>query len=246
MHFELDVLQRSESIPVVVDFWAAWCGPCRVLGPIIESLAANANGRWELVKVDTEAHPDLMQHYRIQGIPAVKMFFKREVIAEFTGALPAPQIQAWLDEHIPSPEKEAWLELKENLAWPPNAEQFSIMQERAEEWKGIEDFVEHLWRAQALLNPEDVWNNPPKNLEWNTLWSGFQWWPKNEDPYMRWKLLWQEMKWEDLIETLLQPIMLHQKERENARLGLVLLFALLGKDHALSVKYRRRFSMALY
>jgi hypothetical protein len=97
-----------------------------------------------------------------------------------------------------------------------------------------------------LLNPEDVWNSPPKNLEWNMLWSGFQWWPKNEDPYMRWKLLWQEMKWEDLIETLLQPIMLHQKERENARLGLVLLFALLGKDHALSVKYRRRFSMALY
>lgn len=246
MHFEVDVLQRSESIPVVVDFWAAWCGPCRVLGPIIESLAADANGRWELVKVDTEAHPELMQRYRIQGIPAVKMFFKGEVIAEFTGALPAPQIQAWLDEHIPSAEKEAWMEFKSRLFWPPSEEQFTRMQEGTEEWGEIDDFQEHLLRAQALLRPDEVWNSLPKRMEWSTLWTGFQWWPKNETPYLQWRMLWMEGQWEQLIESLLEPIMLHQATREEARLTLVLLFALMGKDHGLSVKYRRKFSMALY
>jgi len=101
--FEKDVLQRSHQVPVVVDFWAEWCGPCRVLGPIIERLAGQAKGRWELAKVDTEAHPDISERYGIVSIPNVKLFVKGEVADEFVGLIPEAAIRRWLEGAIPSP-----------------------------------------------------------------------------------------------------------------------------------------------
>lgn len=104
MNFEVDVINKSFEKPVVVDFWAEWCGPCRVLGPVIEDLAEEQNEKWELVKVDTEENYDLAVKYRIQSIPNVKMFYQGEVIAEFQGALPKTQIQKWLDLYLPKEE----------------------------------------------------------------------------------------------------------------------------------------------
>jgi len=101
--FQSQVLERSRQIPVLVDFWAEWCGPCRVLGPILERLYAVANGRWELAKVDTEAFPELSAQYRIASIPNVKLFLDGEVVDEFVGVKPEPAIRAWLDHAIPSP-----------------------------------------------------------------------------------------------------------------------------------------------
>lgn len=100
--FESEVLQESTRQPVLVDFWAAWCGPCRTLGPTLEKLASEAQGRFKLVKVDTEAHTEIAQHFRIQSIPAVKLFVDGRVAAEFVGALPEARIRAWLDQEIPS------------------------------------------------------------------------------------------------------------------------------------------------
>ena len=101
-NFEEAVVERSHSLPVVVDFWAAWCAPCRQLGPVLEREAAKRAGKVELVKVDTDANPNLSRSYGIQGIPAVKAFRDGQVVAEFVGAQPAAAVERFLDSLFPS------------------------------------------------------------------------------------------------------------------------------------------------
>ncbi|MDA0163933.1 thioredoxin [Solirubrobacter ginsenosidimutans] len=100
--FERDVIQRSFEQPVVVDFWAEWCGPCRSLGPVIEKAVAKRDGQVDLVKVDTDANPRLSQAFAIQSIPAVKAFKDGKVVDEFIGALPPAQVEQFLDGIVPS------------------------------------------------------------------------------------------------------------------------------------------------
>ncbi len=100
--FSIDVLQASFDKPVLVDFWAEWCGPCRVLGPILEKLVVNNNDEWSLVKVNSDENPELSAQYGIRSIPNVKLFDKGEVIDEFVGALPEQQIIEWLKKSIPN------------------------------------------------------------------------------------------------------------------------------------------------
>ena len=108
--FETDVVVRSSSVPILVDFWADWCGPCHALAPILEAAIEARGDALELVKVDVDAEPALSQQFGVSGIPAVKAFRDGRVVAEFTGARSRVAVDVFLDELLAPPRADALIE----------------------------------------------------------------------------------------------------------------------------------------
>ncbi|HYP68418.1 MAG TPA: co-chaperone YbbN [Thiobacillaceae bacterium] len=104
--FEQNVIEESRKRPVVVDFWAPWCGPCKSLKPILEKLAEEYGGKFLLAKVNSDENHELSTQFGVRGIPAVKAVVNGEIVDEFTGALPESAVREWLDRLIPSPAEE--------------------------------------------------------------------------------------------------------------------------------------------
>lgn len=262
--FDTAVLERSHERPVLVDFWAAWCQPCRLLGPVLESLAETAGDQWDFVKVDTEAHPEIAQRFRIQGIPAVKLFHRGEEIAEFTGALPEPQVQMWLQQNLPSPVDDvlqraeaardaggraaAMAAYQEALSMDPNRDDARLELGKllldsdpaaaAEMLERITGDAVAYESAQHLLHLIHVTEHA-RDL--------------TDDPANEAVALYREAARAftagDHAKALQSWIEVIERDRalddDGARRACIALFALLGEEHPLTQEYRRRFSMAL-
>lgn len=260
MSFEKDVLEKSNELPVVVDFWAPWCGPCQYLGPVIEQLASEAGGKWGLVKINTDENQELSLRYGIRGIPAVKMFSKGEVIAEFTGALPKHEILKWLDQHIPSEEKQLLEKIRKSLA---NSETGAISQLE----KFVVDYPE-VDEAKLLLAKELIWIDPDRAMvltkEVNDRNKYFQIIEQLDavavllkaefhgpSPAQNKLAAAQEAfrsgDLESGIALLIEAVSLDKNYMDELpRKASVAFFSLMGPAHDYTKKFRKRFDMALY
>lgn len=142
--FDSEVLERSRTVPVVVDFWADWCGPCKALSPALEKAEASRQGKVVLAKVDVDANPQLAALFKVQGIPAVKAFRDGQVVDEFTGALPRAQVEAFFDSLFPSRVDELLaagdeLSLREAAELEPARADLAVALAKARLERGAED-----------------------------------------------------------------------------------------------------------
>jgi putative thioredoxin len=242
--FEQAVIDRSRDLPVVVDFWATWCGPCRALSPALERAADARKGKVELVKVDVDSNQELAQRYGVQGIPAVKAFRDGEVVDEFVGALPAAQVERFFDTVVPSEADALAAEgdeqsLRRALELEPGhadaaAALGRILIDRGEYEAALSilenvagDFVAEGLAARARLLSSDAPQAIPELGEGlAALMDG------------------DHARGLEKLEAALGTA--QDETRELIRKVMVGVFAELGADHPLSREYRRKLATALY
>jgi putative thioredoxin len=237
--FEAEVLQRSSEVPVVVDFWAPWCGPCRQLGPALEKAANARDGKVVLAKIDTDENPAISERFAIQGIPAVKAFADGEVVAEFVGALPPAQVEQFFDGLVPS-ESQLLLEAGDEASLrkaveldPKNVDAaFALAQllYRDGDTAGALELVKGApdnFRADGLAARIELEERASAELA-----EGFA------------KLDAGEL--EEGLETLLALLASKNGDTERIRRVIVAILDELGVDHPLARETRRKLAAALY
>ena len=170
--FSRDVLMYSHKIPVLVDYWAEWCEPCKYLDPIVEKLAEEADGKWKLVKVNTEDNKAIAAEWGIRGVPNLKLFYKGEVIDEVAGAMPEEDLKEWLAEKLPSKAKvltmeaaklfvigrieQGVLKLEEALIEDKSLEQAKLLLARQKIWSAPEEIADLLNGIQYLESAKEI------------------------------------------------------------------------------------------
>jgi putative thioredoxin len=239
--FEKEVLEASKSVPVIVDFWAPWCGPCRSLTPIIEKVVGEFKGRVKLVKVNSDENPELAQAFQVQSIPNVIAFKDGRAAAQFVGAQPESQVRAFVEKLLPS-QMEAALKNAEALLAAGNLDDAerqlaviksdpsiaarieAVRQGIAYARAGDQGPAETELRAKLEANPADH----ETRLALAGLYAG-------------------QHRYQEAMDELLEILKRAKNWREGeARKQLIALFTLASSQPALVAEYRRKLASAMF
>lgn len=261
--FQQDVIEASNNVPVLVDFWADWCGPCKALGPVLEKLAGEAQGRWKLVKVNVDQNQELAQAFQIRGIPSCKLVHEGRLLGEFSGALPESQLREWLQQNLPeglaeTPDAPAEPVLAGGLDGaieqaraalerdPDNADlrtrlaSVEVLRAPAQARERVADLNEDYGdfdRVVAIRNLADVLEPAPES------------WPAGaqRETVLRGLDAIRSGDFAAAAESLVDSLFEDRNYGEQAaRRALAGLFNILGREHPVTREYRRRFHMAVH
>lgn len=264
-NFEKDVLERSYEIPVLVDFWAEWCGPCKALGPVLEKLAEETEDRWALVKLNTDKHPEVSARYGIRSIPNVKLFVDGKVVDGFVGALPENMVRGWLSKALPGQfhnqikdakrllDEERVVEAQKILEVVVGAEPdndlaitllariyvFSDPNKALEIVDRVGPTSEHLDMAEAIKTLGEMFLHLQDS---NPLKDGVV-----RERYLSAITSLRSRNFGDALDSFIDVI---RKDRfydnDGSRKACIAIFRFLGEDHEITKKYRQVFSSVLY
>ena len=237
--FQQEVIERSHSVPVVVDFWAEWCAPCRMLGPLLEKAAAAREGKVVLAKVDTDANPMLSQAFGIQGIPAVKAFRDGRVADEFVGAQPPAQVEQFFDSLVPS-EADDLVESGDEASLRRALE---LEPGRADAALALAGMLRRQGDSDAAL---ELLDNVAGGFRADGLAARIR---LERDPQVDLTSAWRALddgRREEAVELLLEAVPSADGHKDDLRAVIVAILDELGVDHPLSREARRRLAAALY
>jgi putative thioredoxin len=263
--FQEDVLQASHAVPVLVDFWAEWCGPCRMLGPTLERLVADSEGQWQLVKINVDEYPEIAQEHKVQGIPSVKLFHQGRQVAEFAGALQESEVRQWLETYMPSELKQMVEAARLALAEDRGADAEPLLDRvLAEDPSDVEARVLlarlrfHGAPEEAIKLVEDVQPGDPLCDTADAIRTLFRLKglsvPEDAGNPEAWKLYLQgaraagECRYADALEDWIEVLSRRARDvdEDGARKACIAVFRLLSEDHAITQQYRRPFSSAVF
>ncbi len=255
MDFNREILEESKAQPVLVDFWAPWCGPCQYLGPGLEELEKEAGGKWKLVKINTDEHQSVAAEHGVRGIPDVRLYVDGKEVNRFTGALPKYQVEEWLKKNLPDDRKKeldqilasmngSTQELEDFVSKYPDmpdasmalAEKVLIKKPElsSQMLKRIPPVNENYQKAQNLIPLVQLLNFEKQENDIGTL-------------IFEAKESVLSGDFEGAIVKLIEAVSLEKSfYDELARKATIAIFNYLGEKNELTLKHRRQFDMALY